>query len=42
LVRDPVAYLRSRKLKKYHSLAVSLAASDMYSTYVRTCPLAAS
>jgi hypothetical protein len=26
-VRDPVAYLRSLKLKKYHSLAVSLAAS---------------
>jgi hypothetical protein len=28
-VRDPVAYLRSLKLKKYHSLAVSFAASDM-------------
>jgi hypothetical protein len=26
-VRDPVAYLRSLKLKKYHSLAVSFAAS---------------
>lgn len=27
LVRNPVAYLRSRKLKKYHSLALSLATS---------------
>jgi hypothetical protein len=27
-VRDPVAYLRSLKLKKYHSVAVSFAASD--------------
>jgi hypothetical protein len=40
-VRDPVAYLRSRKLKKYHSLAVSLAASDQTSREtISQCKLA--